>query len=231
MLNNPLSFTDPFGLDCAYLTDSGKGVESVDQGGSSGECGKTGGYRVQEGITDAQINSEAGTVNLTGTTNGTDNTKRFARWFVICGGVGVLVAVALYTHALRSVISNSSPNGKLRPCRSSRNHDQAPHSRSPRNPYKTKFVPNTIPRRNSLLPSVVGSASPSIIAGARTSMTLGSIPALRVIHIDPMTRTTEWGLRSMQDDPDSDSWGGQNVFDVYTKSQGSALDGTKYKDW
>jgi hypothetical protein len=73
VLNNPLSFTDPFGLDCAYLTNSGKGVESVDQGGTSGECGKTGGYWVQGGITDAQINSEAGTVNLTGTTNGTDN--------------------------------------------------------------------------------------------------------------------------------------------------------------
>ena len=61
--NNPLSFVDPLGLDCAYLTDSGKGVESVDQGGTSGECGKTGGYWVQGGITDAQINSEAGTVN------------------------------------------------------------------------------------------------------------------------------------------------------------------------
>ncbi len=54
---------------------------------------------------------------------------------------------------------------------------------------------------------------------------------LRHIPTDPMTGTTEWGLRSMQDDPDSDSWGGQNVFDVYTKSQGTALDGTKYKDW
>ncbi|MGC2170517.1 MAG: type II secretion system protein [Candidatus Sulfotelmatobacter sp.] len=54
---------------------------------------------------------------------------------------------------------------------------------------------------------------------------------LRRIHIDPMTGTTDWGLRSLQDDPDSDSWGGQNVFDVYTKSQGTALDGTKYKDW
>jgi general secretion pathway protein G len=54
---------------------------------------------------------------------------------------------------------------------------------------------------------------------------------LRRIHIDPMTGTTEWGLRSMQDDQDSDSWGGQSVFDVYTKSQGTALDGTKYKDW
>jgi general secretion pathway protein G len=54
---------------------------------------------------------------------------------------------------------------------------------------------------------------------------------LRSIPIDPMTKTTEWGLRSMQDDPDSDSWGGQDVFDVYTKSQGTALDGTKYRDW
>jgi general secretion pathway protein G len=54
---------------------------------------------------------------------------------------------------------------------------------------------------------------------------------LRKIPIDPMTGNTEWGLRSMQDDPDSDSWGGQNVFDVFTKSQGTALDGTKYKDW
>jgi general secretion pathway protein G len=54
---------------------------------------------------------------------------------------------------------------------------------------------------------------------------------LRSIPVDPMTKSKEWGLRSMQDDPDSDSWGGQNVFDVYTKSEGTGLDGTKYKDW
>jgi general secretion pathway protein G len=54
---------------------------------------------------------------------------------------------------------------------------------------------------------------------------------LRSIPIDPMTKSKEWGLRSMQDDPDSDSWGGQSVFDVYTKSEGTGLDGTKYKDW
>lgn len=54
---------------------------------------------------------------------------------------------------------------------------------------------------------------------------------LRHIPVDPMTGGTDWGLRSMQDDPDSDSWDGNNVFDVYTKSQGTALDGTKYKDW
>ena len=54
---------------------------------------------------------------------------------------------------------------------------------------------------------------------------------LRHIPIDPMTGKTEWGLRSVQDEPDSQSWGGQDVFDVYTKSEGTSLDGTKYKDW
>jgi len=54
---------------------------------------------------------------------------------------------------------------------------------------------------------------------------------LRRIPVDPMTGQTEWGLRSMQDDPQSTSWGGQNVFDVFTKSTGTALDGTKYSDW
>ncbi len=54
---------------------------------------------------------------------------------------------------------------------------------------------------------------------------------LRKIPIDPMTNKTDWGLRAMQDDPDSTSWSGDDVFDVYTKSQDTGLDGTKYKDW
>ena len=54
---------------------------------------------------------------------------------------------------------------------------------------------------------------------------------LRKIPIDPMTGQADWGTRSMQDDPSSDSNGGQNVFDVYSKSTGTALDGTKYSDW
>ena len=54
---------------------------------------------------------------------------------------------------------------------------------------------------------------------------------LRKIPVDPMTGRAEWGLRSVQDDSDSRSWGGNNVFDVYSKSQGTALDGTKYADW
>ncbi len=54
---------------------------------------------------------------------------------------------------------------------------------------------------------------------------------LRKIPTDPMTGDKDWGLRSMQDDPDSQSWGGQDVFDVYSKSQGIGLDGTPYADW
>ena len=54
---------------------------------------------------------------------------------------------------------------------------------------------------------------------------------LRRVPVDPTTGNKDWGLRSMQDDPTSDSWGGQNVFDVYSKSNGTGLDGTKYKDW
>ena len=54
---------------------------------------------------------------------------------------------------------------------------------------------------------------------------------LRAIPVDPMTGKAEWGLRSMKDDPKSDSYGGDSVFDVYSKSTGTALDGTKYSDW
>jgi general secretion pathway protein G len=54
---------------------------------------------------------------------------------------------------------------------------------------------------------------------------------LRRIPVDPMTGRAEWGLHSMQDDPQSDSYGGQSVFDVYSKSTSTALDGTRYSDW
>jgi general secretion pathway protein G len=54
---------------------------------------------------------------------------------------------------------------------------------------------------------------------------------LRTIPIDPMTGTTDWGMRSMQDDSDSQSWGGQDVFDVFSKSQGTGMNGIPYADW
>jgi general secretion pathway protein G len=72
-----------------------------------------------------------------------------------------------------------------------------------------------------------------LVDGVDLNGTVGKkLKLLRRIPVDPMTNTTEWGLRSEQDDPkNSSSWGGQDVFDVYTKSQGTASDGTKYKDW
>lgn len=63
------------------------------------------------------------------------------------------------------------------------------------------------------------------IAGAK------KVRFLRRIPVDPMTGKREWGMRSIQDDPDSNSWGGDNVFDVFSLSQGTALDGSKYSDW
>ena len=66
---------------------------------------------------------------------------------------------------------------------------------------------------------------------AANDVTGRKIRFLRRVPIDPMTRSTEWGLRSYQDEPNATSWGGQNVFDVHTTSNGTGLDGTKYKDW
>jgi general secretion pathway protein G len=54
---------------------------------------------------------------------------------------------------------------------------------------------------------------------------------LRRIPVDPLTRSTDWGRRSYQDAPDATRWGGQNVFDIFTTFEGTALDGTKYRDW
>jgi general secretion pathway protein G len=57
------------------------------------------------------------------------------------------------------------------------------------------------------------------------------VPVLRRIPIDPITGRADWGMRSLQDPPDSGVWGGQNVFDVYSKAPGVGLDGSRYRDW
>ncbi len=70
-----------------------------------------------------------------------------------------------------------------------------------------------------------------LVEGITPPNSLRKIRFLRRLPRDPITGKTEWGLRSIQDEPDSSSWGGQNVYDVYSKSELTALNGTKYKDW
>jgi general secretion pathway protein G len=69
------------------------------------------------------------------------------------------------------------------------------------------------------------------LAGVGAGTSGKTIHFLRSIPVDPMTGQADWGMRSVEDDPDSTSWGGQDIFDVYTKSTGTALDGTKYSEW
>lgn len=75
------------------------------------------------------------------------------------------------------------------------------------------------------------SASGTQTAGATQAPPRVRFLIFRKIPPDPMTGKPDWGMRSVQDDPDATDWGGQDVFDVYSNSQGTALDGTKYSDW
>ena len=86
-------------------------------------------------------------------------------------------------------------------------------------------------------PGSTGAAGGIPSLGSSGSASLGlpqtatKVRYLRKIPVDPLTGKTEWGLRAVQDDPDSTSWGGGNVFDVYSQTQATAMDGTKYSDW
>ena len=95
-------------------------------------------------------------------------------------------------------------------------------------------TPNAIPiewRTESRYPKelklLVDGFTPANVVGTSDAR----VRFLRRLPIDPMTGDTEWGMRSYKDKPDSTSWGGEDVFDVYTKSDAEALNGTKYKDW
>jgi general secretion pathway protein G len=77
--------------------------------------------------------------------------------------------------------------------------------------------------------SPLGSSASQV--GQAMSTTPSKVRFLRKIPVDPVTGKADWGLRAVQDDPDSTSWGGSNVFDVYSQSTGASIDGTKYADW
>jgi general secretion pathway protein G len=90
--------------------------------------------------------------------------------------------------------------------------------------------------RNQIRVEIGSEGYPPNLETLVTGVQLGTsgdkkIRFLRKVPVDPITGRPEWGLRAVSDDPDSTSWGGKNVFDVYSKSTGTALDGTKYSDW
>jgi general secretion pathway protein G len=92
-----------------------------------------------------------------------------------------------------------------------------------------KIAPNDLPSNTDGYPPTLQ----ILIDGVRVNNdnTGARLKFLRRVPVDPMTKSTDWGMRSTRDDPTSTSWGGQNVFDVHTKSEGRGLDGTKYSDW
>ena len=88
--------------------------------------------------------------------------------------------------------------------------------------------------RNLIRTEVGSEGYPPDLDTLVNGVTIGAdrrIRFLRRVPVDPMTGRPDWGLRSVQDDPDSTSWGGTDIFDVYSKSQATASDGTRYSDW
>ena len=96
-----------------------------------------------------------------------------------------------------------------------------------RNPNAIPIEWKTESRYPKELKLLVDGFIPANVVGTSESR----VRFLRRLPLDPLMGDTEWGMRSYKDKPDSTSWGGEDVFDVYTKSDGDALNGTKYKDW
>jgi general secretion pathway protein G len=86
-----------------------------------------------------------------------------------------------------------------------------------------------IPTAGGVIGIPPGGSPQSLMSGSEDA--IHRVRFLRRIPEDPMTGRTDWGLRAVQDDPDSRSWGGSNVFDVFSQSIGTAMDGTRYSDW
>ena len=100
--------------------------------------------------------------------------------------------------------------------------------------YRDKFGDNAIPiewKTQSGYPKELKILVEGFIPANVVGTSGNRIRFLRRLPIDPMTGKADWALRSYKDRPDSTSWGGDDVFDVYSKSTEAALDGTKYKDW
>jgi general secretion pathway protein G len=91
----------------------------------------------------------------------------------------------------------------------------------------TPGISNPVPAGNS----PIGTSTATSLSSTGGANAIHHVRFLRRVPEDPMTGHADWGLRAVQDDPDSNSWGGKNVFDVYSQSSGLALDGSRYSQW
>jgi general secretion pathway protein G len=98
-------------------------------------------------------------------------------------------------------------------------------------PLTAEHYPQTLQILVDGVSANAANTAPNTPSTAGTDTAGKRLRYLRRVPIDPITHSTEWGMRSSRDDATSKSWGGQNVYDIYTKSDGRGLDGTKYSDW
>ncbi len=108
--------------------------------------------------------------------------------------------------------------------------DNAPTGYPPTLKTLTRLIPLQVPP-GALATAMLSQPAGGSAVGAAAQQFPKAIRLLRKIPVDPMTGKAKWGMRSNADDPESTVWGGQDVFDVYSLSSGTALDGTKYADW
>lgn len=155
-------------------------------------------------------------------------------------GVGVLLAILLNTGNMATAARDGRPRVAKAPCKVEREQLKVEEElrvalrtlRQSIDAYKMACEMGQIgPLDRKVDDECYPPNWAALINGVKPPNQNVRIRYLRRIPIDPTTGQARWGLRSMQDDPEAMKWGGQNIFDVYSMSAGTALDGTKYKDW
>jgi len=175
---------------------------------------------------------DGGWINIAAPPRNQESTQRRTRGFTLLEIIIVITILSVLTAAAVPMVRNSVKREReselrlaLRQLRQAIDrykqfHDQSNGSAIPIE-WKTQ---SGYPKELKLL---VEGFVPANVVGTSENR----VRFLRRLPIDPMTGDTEWGLRAYKDKPDSTSWGGDDVFDVYSKSDGEAQNGTKYKDW
>lgn len=175
---------------------------------------------------------DGGLINIAAPPRNQEATGRRTRGFTLLEIIIVITILSVLTAAAVPMVRNSVQREReselrlaLRQLRQAIDRYQDFASRAPNAiPLELKTDFPYYPRElKVLVEGFIPANSPGLSANR--------VRFLRRLPIDPMTGDTDWGLRAYKDKPDSTSWGGEDIFDVYSKSNGEAMNGTKYKDW